>query len=482
MTSPAPAHSTVTRAALALALAFALLAVPTLAQARPVPDSFADLVDRLSPAVVAVSTEQVVAAPQVPFEFPPGSPFGEFFRRFFGTPGNGEMPEQRRMAGGSGFIIDADGYIVTNNHVIANADTITVTLQDTTEFEARVIGTDPSTDVALIKIDTEESLPTVTWGDSDAVRVGDWTLAIGNPFGLYGSVTAGIISARARTLNAGPYDDFFQTDASINPGNSGGPLFDIAGEVIGINTAIVSPSGGNVGIGFAIPSALAQPIIKQIREHGRPIRGWLGVQIQGVTEDLASGLGVEEAYGALVAKVSADSPAERAGLETGDLIVGYRGNRVEDPRALARMVAATPVGADVEVEIVRAGERQTIPVTIAELEQTAAATPERGAPAPGETHLGLSLAPLTPDLAERYGIDPGTGGVLVVGVKTGSAGDRAGIQPGDVIVEMGQHPVHGTGDIAAALDEAQRAKRDAVLILIERRGEPLFLAAPLGVG
>ena len=468
----------------ALLLALAVVAAPTLADARPVPDSFADLVERLSPAVVAVSTEEVVATGgQLPFQFPPGSPFEEFFRRYFGAPpeDQGGAPEQRRLSAGSGFIVDSAGYIVTNNHVIADADTITVTLADESEFEATLIGSDPSTDVALIKIDAGHPLAAVVWGDSDQVRVGDWTLAIGNPFGLYGSVTAGIISARARTLNAGPFDDFLQTDASINPGNSGGPLFNLAGEVIGINTAIFSPSGGNIGIGFAIPSALAKPVVDQIRDHGRAIRGWLGVQIQGVTKELAAGLGVKEAYGALVVKVSDDSPAARAGVRTGDLIVGYRGQRVDDPRALARMVAGTAVGEKAAVEIVRDGEPMTIAVTIAELEQAAAAAPAAPA-APTKTRLGLSLAPLTPELAERFGIQPGAGGVVVVDVQPDSAGSRAGIEPGDVIVEMGQRPIHGTGDVGAALDEAAKAGRDAILILVERRGNPLFLAAPLGVG
>jgi serine protease Do len=468
------------------ALLLAFLAAPLAAQARAVPESFADLVERLSPAVVGIATERARTAaeqaPPFPFEFPPGSPFEEFFRRYFGQPGPGQgTPLPPRRSAGSGFIVDADGIVVTSNHVIDGADVITVTLDDDTALPAKVIGSDPKTDIAVLKVEASRPLPTVAWGDSDEVRVGDWSLAIGNPFGFGGTVTAGIISARARSINAGLFDEFLQTDAPINPGNSGGPLFSLAGEVIGINTAIVSPSGGNVGIGFAIPSSLAAPIVEQIVAHGRIIRGWLGVQIQTVTDDIAASLGLEEAAGALVARVSESSPAARAGIETGDVVVAYDGRAVEDPRSLARMVAATAVGRTVAVELVRKGRRRTLEVTIAELVETSAvAAPQPGSPSAAP--LGLTLAPPTPELAERYGIDRDAPGVVVVAVKPGSPAAQAGVRPGDLIVEVGETEVRAAADVEAAVAEAESAGREAVLILVERAGNPLFLAAPLGVG
>lgn len=464
-------------------LAFATAAAPLSAQARGTPDSFADLVEELSPAVVAVATEKAVAAGRgAPFQAPPGSPLEEFFRRYFGQPAPGmEEPTQRRMAAGSGFLIDESGYIVTNNHVINGADNITVTLDDESEYVATLVGADPKTDLALLKIKADRPLPFVEWGDSDDVRVGDWSLAIGNPFGLGGTVTAGIISARARNINAGLYDDFLQTDAPINPGNSGGPLFNLDGDVIGVNTAIASPSGGNVGIGFAIPASLAEPIIAQLRTHGKAIRGWLGVQIQPLNGDLAEGLGIDDTDGALVARVTGGSPAALADVRPGDVITHLDGRPVKGPRDLARMVADTTVGETIPVEVLRDGREKTLSVTIAALDDGTVALAEKD-DTPAKTQLGLAVAPITPDIVAQYGLMPETTGVLVVGVDPNGPAANTDIQVGDVIVEAGQEPVYGPEDIGAAISQAEQAGRRALLLLIDRQGNILFRATPLGVG
>jgi len=463
-------------------LVFTTAATPLAAQARGTPDSFADLVEQLSPAVVAVATERTVpGGRQGQFQAPPGSPLEEFFRRYFSQPGPGSEPMQRRMAAGSGFLIDAQGYIVTNNHVINGADSITVTLTDESEFEATLVGSDPKTDLALLKIEADRPLPFVPWGDSEVVRVGDWSLAIGNPFGLGGTVTAGIISARARNINAGLYDDFLQTDAPINPGNSGGPLFNLDGQVIGVNAAIASPSGGNVGIGFAIPAALAQPIIAQIREHGKAIRGWLGVQIQPLTGDLAEGLGIDGTEGALVAKVTVGSPAAHADLRPGDVITDLNGEPVEDPRELARIVAETPVGQTVPITVSRDGHEESLTVTIKTLDESEAALRLRD-DSPARTPLGLAVAPITPDLAAQFGVASDTVGVLVVGVDRNGPAARTDIRVGDVIVEAGQEPVRDPEDIGGAIKKSEQAGRRALLLLIDRQGDILFRATPLGVG
>ncbi len=479
-----PPVRAISAGALALVVfAFATAAAPFTAHARGTPDSFADLVEKLSPAVVAVATEKAIPqSGRIPYQAPPGSPLEEFFRRYFGQPApDMEEPMHRRMAAGSGFLIDASGYIVTNNHVVSGADNITVTLNDESEYDATLVGADPKTDLALLKIKADRPLPFVTWGESDAVRVGDWSLAIGNPFGLGGTVTAGIISARARDINAGLYDDFLQTDAPINPGNSGGPLFNLEGEVIGVNTAIASPSGGNVGIGFAIPATLAEPIIAQLRTHGKAIRGWLGVQIQPLTGDLAEGLGIEDTDGALVARVTDGSPAALADLRSGDVITHLDGRPVEDPRDLARMVADTPVGETVPVDVLRDGREKTLSVTIAALDEGNVALSEQD-DAPAKTKLGLAVAPITPDLVSQYGLAPDAVGVLVVGIDRNSPAANTDIQVGDVIVEAGQEPVYEPEDIGAAILRAEQAGRRALLLLIDRQGNILFRATPLGVG
>lgn len=467
MTVAVPGRALPRLAAAAAAFA-AMCAAPLAAQARPAPDSFADLVETLSPSVVAVETGRDNAGrPERPrFRMPRGFPFERFFERRFGAP---EFEERRRRAAaGSGFIVDPEGYIVTNHHVIDGADEIAVTLHSGERLDAELVGADTKTDLALLKVEPDAPLPALRWGDSDTVRVGDWSLAIGNPFGLGGTVTAGIVSGRGRDIAAGPYDDFLQTDAPINPGNSGGPLFDLDGGVIGVNTAIVSPSGGNVGIGFAIPAALAEPVIAQLREHGQAVRGWLGVRIQRLDDNLAAGLGVADARGALVAQVSAGGPADKAGVETGDVIVSFGDAPVDGPRRLARLVSAAPAGAEVALGVLRGGEEIGLRVEIAELVETAAAA-EAGDPA--EARLGLAAAPA------RDGA-----GLVVTAVAPDGPAARAGLRPGDIVREAGRRPVDSVATLDAALAEAESGGRDALLLLIERNGAPMFRAAPLAVG
>ena len=471
-----------------------LLAMPVLTMTAParadtMPGSFADLAEEVTPAVVNVSSKHTAELagrqmmPELPFNVPEGSPFEEFFRQFrdrFG-PENGapnRMPD--RVALGSGFIIDPDGYVVTNNHVIADASEIKVTLTSGDEYPAELIGTDPKTDLALLKIEAEEPLPAVQFGDSDAVRVGDWVLAVGNPFGLGGTVTTGIVSAHGRYINAGPYDNFLQIDAAINQGNSGGPTFNTEGEVIGINTAIASPNGGSVGIGFAIPSNLAKPIIAQLREDGSVERGWLGVQIQPVTPEIAAALGLDEPVGALVASVQPDSPAARAELRQGDVILGYDGKEVEEMRQLPLLVASTPAGEEAELTIWRDGEERTVEVEIARLqpeEQVAAAQQAPNAEPTGQSEvLGATLATLTPELKRQFRIPSEVEGVVVVGVDADGPAAETGLRPGDVIEKVAQAKVSTPAEVEEA---AKTANRNAVLLLINRQGNSQFVALDL---
>ena len=359
---------------LAALVALALIAAAVPVNARTAPESFANLAEALLPSVVNISTTQVVegrATPQLP-QLPPGSPFEEFFKEFFDR----SRPQQRQRKStslGSGFIINSNGkgesYVVTNNHVIKDADEITVILQDDTRLEAELVGRDKRTDLAVLKVKTDKKLPSLTFGNSDAARVGDWVIAIGNPFGLGGTVTAGIVSARGRDINSGPYDDFIQTDASINRGNSGGPMFNLDGKVIGINTAIFSPSGGSVGIGFAIPSDTAKPVIAQLIKHGQVRRGWLGVHIQAVTDEIAETLGLTKSSGALVASVIEDGPAEKGKIKAGDVILKFDGKTVSAMRKLPRIVAETEVGKTVDVLVWRNNEEITLGVAVGELEE-----------------------------------------------------------------------------------------------------------------
>jgi serine protease Do len=466
------------------------LGAPGPAAARGAPESFADLADKLLPSVVNISTTQNVRSPgrergerQPEFRLPPGSPFDEF-REFFERQRPEGSPAPRRATSlGSGFIIDASGLVVTNNHVVSEADEITVILHDGAETKAKVLGRDSKTDLALLKVETSHKLTAVKWGSSDKVRVGDWVVAIGNPFGLGGSVTAGILSARGRNINAGPYDDFLQTDASINRGNSGGPMFNMAGEVIGINTAIFSPTGGSVGIGFAIPSSLAQPVIDQLREFGKTKRGWIGVRIQSVTEEIAQSLGLGQASGALVASVSDDGPAAKAGLASGDVILKFNNQDISEMRRLPRVVAETKVGANVPVEVWRKGERRRFSVVLGELpddeQQVAAATPGPEPTSRGSTiaELGLVLAPLTGQVREKYNLSSDVKGVVITEVQPNSSAAEKRIRPGDVILKMGQDQAAVTtpAQVKAKIEEARKGGLKTILVLIESEGNQRFV-------
>jgi serine protease Do len=457
----------------------------------PLP-SLSPLVERVTPAVVNVSvvmTDQQVADADDDSPGAGRSPMEEFLRRFFeqqGIPGGPQMPRstpqprggRHGVALGSGFLIDPDGSVVTNNHVVGNAEKVTVIFPDKSKHAAKVVGRDDKTDVALLKIDAAKPLPFVTWGDSDAANVGDWVVAVGNPFGLGGTVTAGIISARGRNIDAGPYDDFLQIDASINRGNSGGPTFNLSGQVVGINTAIYSPSGGSVGIGFAVPSSLAKNVVAQLKQQGHVTRGWLGVQVQNITPEIAKGLGLppDRTKGALVADVQPNSPAAQAGLKPGDIITRYNGKEVGDVHDLPRLVAETPVGQQAELTILRNGREQQARATIAELKEPAkqAAVSGTGREAPRAertTALGLQLGP-PPD--GQKGKDGG--GVAVLGVAPDSP--AAGlVDPGDVILSVNQQPVSDPQDAAQKLKQAAEQKQ--ALLVVNHGGATRFVGVPL---
>lgn len=453
------------RIAAAAALAIAAL-VPVGVGAHPAPDGFAELSRDLSPAVVNISTAQTVQFEGGLPEFPPGSPL-ERFNEFFGGPGGDRISNSL----GSGFVIDADGVIVTNNHVIEGADDVTVNFIDGTSLHAEVIGRDPATDLAVLRVDPPSPLPTVKWGDSSDAEVGDWVVAIGNPFGLGGTVTAGIISARNRNINAGAYDDFIQTDAAINRGNSGGPLFDMNGDVIGVNTAILSPTGANVGISFSIPAALAEPVVAQLLEFGETRRGWLGVRVQAVNEDVAEAYGLDTPRGALITSISEDSPAEKAGLERGDLVLSFDGRPVRESRLLSRIVAETKIGKSARVEYIREGERRTAQVTVERLESEVATAGGSSRPAAsGEKVLGLTLAPLTTADRRKYNIANDVKGVLIVDVDSDS--DAAGkMRAGDVIEEVAWEPVDTISQVKARVSAADDGSGRPIPILVNRRGD-----------
>ena len=480
-----------TLAATALAGLLALGLACGEATARSAPDGFADLAEKLLPAVVNISTTQVVRGqrgPELP-QFPPGSPFEEFFKEFFERRQKEEQaPARRATSLGSGFVIDNDGYVVTNNHVIEGADEVNVTFQDETTLPAKVIGRDQKTDLALLKVEPQGRLTALKWGDSSDMRVGDWVLAIGNPFGLGGTVTAGIVSARGRDIQAGPYDDFIQTDASINRGNSGGPMFNLRGEVVGVNTAIYSPSGGSVGIGFAVPSAQAKAVIDQLREFGQTRRGWFGVHIQTVTKEIAEGLGLPEVKGALVASVAEGGPAAVAGIQQGDVILQFDRKEIRRMRDLPTIVAETPIGKQVEVTLWRKGSMVRVNVAVGKLEEAEVATL---ASAPAESQertvpeLGLTISPLTDELRARFEIAKDASGVVVVKVTEASPASEKGLSPGDVIVEISQERVSTPAQIAAKVAEAVKAGRKSVLLLVDRvsrDGQPEFLALPIERG
>ena len=479
------------------------------------PESFAPLVRRLLPAVVNISTSQGAGgatprpgrpdAPETP-QAPPGSPFEEFFRDFFnrnrppGAPGfpgpQGEGPRQgpmprRAQSLGSGFIIDSSGIVITNNHVIDGADEINVILQDNTSLRATLVGTDPRTDIAVLRVTHDAPLPAVPWGDSDTAMVGDWVLAIGNPFGLGGTVTAGIISARGRDIRQGPFDDFIQTDAAINRGNSGGPLFNMRGEIIGINTAIYSPSGGSIGIGFSIPSNLARGVARQLADGGRVRRGWLGVNIQQVTDEIAESLGMRGgARGALIARAHEGAPAAAAGIRNGDVVLRFNNQEVREMRTLPRIVAETAVGSRVPVVVWRDGKEETLNVTLGELpsETTPASTSPQQTPRgdrPIElSGLGLKVTALTAEQRERFRLRPEQRGVVVTEVTPNSPGAEREIRPGDLILEIQQERVNTPQEVQERIERLRRQGRATALFLIEsqqgQRFVPLRLTPPRG--
>jgi serine protease Do len=464
----------------ATALAAAVAAGPAReAAAFGAPESFAELAEKISPAVVNITTSTTVAGNAGPgLDIPEGSPFEDFFRDFLDRNGQGDGAPRRSEALGSGFVISEDGFIVTNNHVIEKADEIEIEFFSGERLTARVVGTDPKTDIALLKVDSPEPLPFVSFGDSDAMRVGDWVMAMGNPLGQGFSVSAGIVSARGRELQ-GTYDDYIQTDAAINRGNSGGPLFNMDGEVIGVNTAILSPTGGSIGIGFSMASNVVTKVVDQLKLYGETRRGWLGVRIQDVTPDVAEAMGLTEAKGALVTDVP-EGPARAAGMLAGDVIVSFEGVAIDDVRDLTRNVADAPVGEAVEVVVLRDGARQTLSVTLGRREEAeGAAVPAAAAPAPAPAPadlLGLTVMPLTPEEAGRLGLPSDSEGLVVTAVDAASEAFAKGLQVGDVITEAGQQKVVRVEDLKARIDEAREAGRKSILLLIRRGGDPRFVA------
>ncbi|MDH3600782.1 MAG: DegQ family serine endoprotease [Candidatus Tectomicrobia bacterium] len=447
---------------------------PTARPAMPTmpmrPPSFADLAKQLSPTVVNIKVtkvQNVSGLDQLPQQLDPDGPFGEFFKRFFKD--MPQSPHRRQQQGaGSGVIISEDGYIVSNNHVVENAEAVTVTLADQQEYEAKIMGRDPKTDLAVLKIEPKFTLPAAKLGNSDDLNVGDWVLAIGNPFGLNHTVTSGIVSAKGRVIGAGPYDDFIQTDASINPGNSGGPLFNMNGDVVGINTAII-PNGQ--GIGFAIPVNTAKPLIPQLMSDGTVTRGFLGVNIQTITPELAAALKLQDRNGALVSDVMPDSPAEQAGIQRGDVILTFNDKKIEDSRDLAATVAGTPVDEDVEVLVLRDGKQTLLPLTVGKMmpdgdaKQPQTQEPER-------SKWGFRLQELTPEMARKYGLSEDQG-VGVVAVQPDSPAAEAGVRPGDILLQVNQKPVQSLQDVQDALAQADE---DALLILVKRNQGSLFIA------
>ena len=437
---------------------------------KGIPDSFAELAAKQAHVAVNISTTKIIKSIRrfSPFQSREFKDFfgDEFFRHFFGQIPEGKM-KQRSL--GSGVVVSKDGYILTNNHVVADAEEILVTLSDKKKYEAQIIGRDPKTDLALIKIKVENTIPAARLGDSDKLRVGDWVVAIGNPFGLGSTVTAGIVSAKGRVIGAGPYDNFIQTDASINPGNSGGPLFNLNGEVIGVNTAIVSQSGGNVGIGFAIPINMAKSVMPQLKERGKVIRGWLGVSIQVVTQEIKEKFGLKTEEGALVGEVTKGSPADKGGLKRGDVIISFDRKKIKAMNILPSIVAETTVGKKVEIIVIRKGKEKRLTITVGELEEDtkmAATIPKI------EEGFGLSVQELTPELAESLSLK-GEKGVVVSGIKKGSPASEAGLQRGDLIQEIEHEPVENIDDFKRIMQESSSKKQ--ILIVIKHRGHSRYV-------
>ena len=469
-----------------------VLAAPIAAQAQTRPTGLADLVDSVAEAVVNISATQTVeenSADALP-DMPKGTPFDDMFEQFFKNHGhNGATPRPHKSSSlGSGFVIDASGIVITNNHVVGDANDIMVIFTDGRKLKAEVLGKDPKVDVAVLRVKSDKPLKTVKFGDSDKMRVGDGVMAVGNPFGLGETVTAGIISARNRNIESGPYDDFLQTDAAINKGNSGGPLFNMAGEVIGINTAILSPSGGSIGIGFATPSSAVQPIVAQLTEFHETRRGWLGVRIQNVDDTIAESLGLDKARGALIAGIDDKGPAKPAGLMAGDVIVKFDGKDIKESRDLPRLVASMPVGRDVDLVIFRKGQELTRTVKLGRLEdgEKAAALAATEEPKPDANAkamskaFGLELSGLSDEARKTYKIKDGIKGVVVTAVEPNSPGAEKGLAAGDVIEEVNQQAVSQPADVSKVLDTMKKAgKKSALLLVANGVGDVRFVALAL---
>jgi serine protease Do len=482
-------------AAIFLGATGALMSAPAPALARG-PDGIADVAEKVIDAVVNISTSQTIEAkgggdgrgamPQLP----PGSPFEEFFDDFFknrrGGPGGskgGDLQPHKTNSLGSGFIVDTSGIVVTNNHVIADADEINIIMNDGSKFKAELVGVDKKTDLAVLKFKPTKPLTAVKFGDSDKLRLGEWVIAIGNPFSLGGTVTAGIVSARNRDINSGPYDSYIQTDAAINRGNSGGPLFNLDGEVIGVNTLIISPTGGSIGIGFAVPSKTVAGVVDQLRQFGELRRGWLGVRIQTVTDEIAESLNIKPARGALIAGVEDKGPAKPAGIEPGDVVVTFDGKEIKEPKDLSRVVADTPVGKEVDVVIIRKGQEETHKVTLGRLDdgdkavQAAAKTQEPAEKPVTQKALGLDLATLSKDLRGRYKIKDSVKGVIITNVDSASDAADKRLSAGDVIVEVAQEAVSNAGDVKKRVDQLKKDGKKSVLLLVSNAdGELRFVA------
>ncbi|HEX4043455.1 MAG TPA: DegQ family serine endoprotease [Xanthobacteraceae bacterium] len=471
------------------ALAAALMLLPAQPAAARGPDGIADVAEQVIDAVVNISTSQKIEphAEELP-DLPPGSPMQKFFDQFFknhrGQGGDNSDDTPRRVNSlGSGFIIDPSGLVVTNNHVIADADEISVILNDGTKLKADLVGKDTKADLALLRVHADKPLKSVKFGDSNKLRLGEWVIAIGNPFSLGGTVTAGIVSARNRDINSGPYDNYIQTDAAINRGNSGGPLFNLDGEVIGINTAIISPSGGSIGIGFAVPSDTAVDVINQLRQYGEVRRGWLGVRIQQVTDDIAESLNISPPHGALVAGIDDKGPAKPAGIEPGDVVVTFDGKDIKEPKDLSRVVADTAVGKEVDVVIIRKGQEQTVKVTLGRLDDGDKAVPvsnktqEPVEKPVTQKALGLDLATLSKDLRSRYKIKDSVKGVIITNVDGASDAADKRLSPGEVIVEVAQEAVSSAADVKKRVDQLKKDGKKSVLLLVANSdGELRFVA------
>ena len=475
-------------AAATVAIMLPALAVPSLARG---PEAIADVAEQVIEAVVNISTSQNVGArsgqqPQMPND----PQLDELFRDFFNRRGQGEpkgerAPPRRVNSLGSGFIIDATGIVVTNNHVIADADEISVVFNDGSKLKAELIGKDSKTDLAVLRVKPDKPLKAVKFGNSEKLRLGEWVIAIGNPFSLGGSVTAGIVSARNRDINSGPYDNYIQTDAAINRGNSGGPLFNLEGEVVGVNTAIISPSGGSIGIGFAVPANTALAVIDQLREFKEVRRGWLGVRIQQVTDDIAESLGIKPARGALVAGIDDKGPAKPAGIEPGDVIVKFDGKDIKEMRDLPKIVGDTPIGKDVPVIVIRKGKEETKTVRLGRLEDTPQqASVKTDVPAPDkpvvQKALGLNLANMSDDLRKKYKIKDGVKGVVIVDVDANSPAAEKRLTAGDVIVKVTDEEVANAADVQKRIDQLKKdGKKTALLLVANAEGDVRFVALAL---